>query len=264
MSPRFDSVLITGTTSGVGRALLEWYVKEGSTVIAVNRRRLPEIESRYPNARFECVDVRAAADVAALVRALASAGQLPDAFILNAGVNRADNDEGFDLPLYREVLETNLFGVLNFVAPLTELSSRHGGRHVVAISSMASYVGNPYGLGYHTSKRALTACFDTWAKMYAGTDLLFQQVMLGPVRSTIYTMGDKFPPWMARVRDAFSATVDGAAEAIARFAMTRKTKLIYPAKAIPLYVAMGLGQRLLPGFFQGRKTLDGKPRRSPS
>jgi NAD(P)-dependent dehydrogenase (short-subunit alcohol dehydrogenase family) len=261
MSPPADSVLITGTTSGVGRALLEWYVQAGAAVVSVNRRRLPELESRYPQVRFECLDVCSAAGVATLVEELAGAGRLPRLFFLNAGINRVDNDEGFELGPYREVLETNLFGVLNFVAPLTRLPSAGGARHLVAISSLAGYVGNPYGLGYHTSKKALTACFGVWGKMYAGTDLVFQQVLLGPVRTAIYTMADKLPPWMARVKDMFSAPVEGAAAAIARFALTRHKRLIYPAKAIPLYAAVGFGQRLVPGFFQGRSTLAGKRRR---
>ncbi len=261
MDPHADSVLITGTTSGVGRALLEWYAKAGAAVVSVDRRRLPELESRYPQVRFECVDVRSAAEVATLVEELAAAGRLPALFILNAGINRVDNDERFELDPYREVVETNLFGVLNFIAPLTRQPSLAGRRHVIAISSMAGYVGNPYGLGYLTSKKAVTACFDVWAKMYAGTDLVFQQVILGPVRTAIYTMADRFPPWMARLKDVFSAPAEGAAAAIARFALTRKKTLIYPAKAIPLYVAMGFGQRLVPGFFQGRTTLDGTPRR---
>ena len=169
-----NSVLITGTTSGVGRVLLEHYAKPGVKVIAVNRRRVAELESRYPSVRFECVDVRCAQDVADLVRGLAASGQLPEVFILNAGINRVDNDESFDLSLFREVIDTNLYGVLNFVGPLTQISVGRMERHVVAISSMASYAGNPYGLGYTMSKKALTACFEVWSKMYAGTDLVFQ------------------------------------------------------------------------------------------
>jgi NAD(P)-dependent dehydrogenase (short-subunit alcohol dehydrogenase family) len=255
------SVLITGTTSGIGRALLEHYVKNGATVIAVNRRRVAELESRYPSVRFECVDVRCVEDVDMLVRGLAAAGQLPEILILNAGINRVDNDESFELPAYREVIDTNLYGVLNFVEPLTQLPGAHGERHVVAISSMVSYVGNPYGLGYYTSKKALTACFEVWAKMYAGTDLVFQQVMLGPVRTGIYTMADRFPTWMVRIRNLFSASLDGTVRAVSRFALTRKKKLIYPLQALALYLIMWLGQRLVPGFFQGSKTLDGKARR---
>ena len=58
-------------------------------MISVNRRRVAELEGRYPSVRFECVDVRSAKDVEALVRGLTASGELPDVFILNAGINRA-------------------------------------------------------------------------------------------------------------------------------------------------------------------------------
>ncbi len=259
-----ERVLITGTTSGIGRALLEHYVRCGATVVSVNRRHVPELESRYPSVRFECVDVRAADEVAKLVRSLADARELPDVFILNAGINGIDNDASFRLSVYRTVLDTNLYGVLHFVEPLTRLPPGAPPRHVVAISSMASYVGNPYGLGYHTSKRALSACFDVWSKMYAGTDLVFQQVMLGPVRTEIYTMTDKFPRWMGWLKHVFSGSLEGTARAVARFARTRRRKLFHPFRAVPLYLGMGSLRWLVPGFFQGRATLEGKARRLAS
>jgi NAD(P)-dependent dehydrogenase (short-subunit alcohol dehydrogenase family) len=255
------SVLITGTTSGLGRGLLQHYATHAVKVISVNRGRVAELEAEYPSVRFECVDVRSAERVENLVRDLAASGDLPDVFILNAGINRLDNDEAFDLPLYREVVDTNLYGALNFVAPLTRVPAAGVERHIVAISSMVNYAGNPYGLGYQTSKKALTACFDVWAGMYAETDLVFKQVMLGPVHTAIYTMGDQLPGWMVRVRSLSSASLDGTVRAISRFARTRQRKLIYPLRALPAFGAMWLGQRLLPGFLQGRRTLEGRPRR---
>lgn len=258
---RIESVLITGTTSGVGRALLEYYASSGAKVVCVNRRRVPALESQYPSVRFECLDVRSAEQVAGLVKNLAAPAELPEVFILNAGINRVDNDESFQLSSYRDVIDTNLYGVLNFIQPLTLLPPGQVPRHVIAISSMANYVGNPYGLGYHTSKRALTACFSVWSRMYAGTDLVFQQVMLGPVRTAIYTMAEEFPTWMVRIRNVFSGSLDGTVRAVARFARTRRSRLFYPWRAVPLYLAMWLGQSLVPGFFQGQKTLAGKVRR---
>lgn len=256
------SVLITGTTSGIGLALLAHYDKSGATVIAVNRRHVEELEVRFPRVRFECVDVRRADDVNELVRRLAESGTLPKLFILNAGINRTDNDEYFDLSSYREVVETNLFGALNFIQPLTRLRLDGNERHIVAISSMVVFVGNPYGLGYTTSKKALSACFETWSRMYAGTGLVFQQVLLGPVRTEIYTMASKFPAWMVWTKNALSASLDATAKAIAGFARSRRRKLVYPRMAFPLFIGMALGQRVIPGFFQGRKTLDGKVRRA--
>jgi len=254
-------VLVTGTTSGVGRALLDLYAQSGAKVTSVNRRRVPELESLYPQVRFECVDVRRADEVEELVRRLAESAELPDVLILNAGINCVDNDETFDLSSYREVVDTNLYGVLNFVQPLTRMAAGPVSRHLVAISSMANYVGNPYGLGYHTSKRALTTCFEVWSRMYAGSDLVFQRVMLGPVQTAIYTMHDRLPAWMVWVKGLFSTSLDGTARAIVRFAATRKRRLFHPWQAIPLYLGMWVCQVCVPGFFQGRKTLAGAARR---
>jgi len=255
------SVLVTGTTSGLGRALLQHYAGCGVKVISVNRARVSELEAQYPTVRFEQVDVRSADRVENLVRELAASGDLPDIFILNAGINRLDNDEAFDLPRYREVIDTNLYGVLNFVAPLSRVPPSGVERHIVAISSMVNFGGNPYALGYYTSKKALSSCFDVWARMYAGTDLVFKQVLLGPVDTGIYTMADKLPGWMVRIKSLSSASLDDTVRAISRFAPTRETKLIYPLRALPAFGAMWLGRRLVPGFFQGRQTLDGRPRR---
>jgi len=258
---KLQRVLVTGTTSGVGRALLDLYAKSGARVISVNRRRVPELESHYPQVRFECVDVRSAAEVDELVRRLVESAELPDIFILNAGINSIDNDESFDTSSYRAVLDTNLYGVLNFVQPLTRLGAGTGSRHVVAISSMAKYVGNPYGLGYHTSKQALTTCFAVWSRMYAGSDLVFQRVMLGPVQTAIYTMHERFPAWMVWLKRVFSGSLEGTARAIFRFADTRKRRLFYPLQAVPLYLGMWICQSCVPGFFQGRKTMSGAVRR---
>jgi len=249
-----NSVLITGTTSGLGRALLRHYARGPTKVVSVNRRRVGALEAEHPSVRFECVDVRSAEGVQRLLDELAASGQLPDVFILNAGINRLDNGDSFDLPAYREVMETNLFGVLNFVAPLSALPPGGVERHVVAVGSMVKYAGNPHGLGYAASKLALSASFDAWARMYAGTGLVFKQVILGPVDTGIHTMPERFPAWMNRVKSLAAASVEDAAAAIARFASTRKRTLLYPARALPLFGAMWMAQRLAPRFLAGRKS----------
>jgi NAD(P)-dependent dehydrogenase (short-subunit alcohol dehydrogenase family) len=258
---KHQRVLVTGTTSGVGRALLELYARSGAKVISVNRRRVPELETSYPEVRFECIDVRAAEEVGDLIRRLEQASELPEVLILNAGINGVDNDEAFDLSSYRAVVDTNLYGVLNFVQPLTRLSAGAVPRHVVAISSMANYIGNPYALGYHTSKQALTSCFEVWSRMYADTDLVFQRVMLGPVQTAIYTMHERFPAWMVWLKRMFSGSLDGTARAIVRFAATRRRRLFYPWQAVPLYLGMTICRWVVPGLFRGRKTLASATRR---
>lgn len=258
---RVSSVLITGTTSGLGRALLEHYAAAGVKVISVNRRRVAELEARHPGVRFECLDVRSAPDVDELVRRLASSGQLPDSLILNAGINRVDNDETFDLSLHREVLETNLYGVLNFIGPLTALPAS-GERHVVAVNSVVTQAGNPYGLAYQTSKLALKTSFDVWARMYRGTDLVFKQVILGPVPTAMTVMDQRLPGWMSRIKRLASAPPDGTARAVARFAENRRRTLIHPLRAFALFGGLRFLRALVPGVIDGHRTLAGRPRRS--
>jgi NAD(P)-dependent dehydrogenase (short-subunit alcohol dehydrogenase family) len=72
------SVLITGTTSGLGLGLLKHYADSGVRVVAVNRRRVAELEAQYSSVRFARVDVSSAKDVEALVRDLAASGELPE------------------------------------------------------------------------------------------------------------------------------------------------------------------------------------------
>jgi NAD(P)-dependent dehydrogenase (short-subunit alcohol dehydrogenase family) len=256
------SVLVTGTTSGVGRALLEHYHAAGARVIAVNRRRDEDLERRYPNVRFELVDVRSRADVSALFTRLAGAGEVPDLFILNAGINRVDNDETFDLEAFQSVIDTNLYGVLHFVAELVRLPRGPRARHIVAIGSTAQYVGNPYGLGYTVSKRALATCFDNWARMYEGTDLVFHELVLGPVDTGIYTMSEHFPAWMVAIKRLFSGSLEGTVRAVTRLSSGRSRRVHYPLRAVPLYLGMAALREMVPGFFQGRRTLSGKARRT--
>ena len=195
------SVLITGTTSGLGRGLLEHYVESEVKVISVNRRRVAELEARHPSVRFECVDVRSAQDVEVLVRGLAASGELPDVFILNAGINRLDNDETFDLPLYREVIETNLYGVLNFIGPLTQLPAVKVERHVVAISSMVSLrrkplrprISDQQAGSDNVLRRVVAACTPgrTWSSSRSSWVRF---------RPRCITMDEKLPRWIVRIK----------------------------------------------------------------
>jgi hypothetical protein len=63
------------------------------------------------------------------------------------------------------------------------------------------------------------------------------------------------------VRKVFSTSTDGTARAIARFASTRKKRLIHPWPAFLLFAALAIARRVIPGLLQGRKTLAGEARR---
>ena len=262
-APKFrtDShVLITGTTSGIGRGLLKHYVQAGAPVTAVNRHVDPDLEAQYPMVRFQHMDVRDANAIKNLILQLAKEGEIPNIFILNAGVNRIDNDAALDLAQFKEILEINLLGVIHFVAPLTTLGTWARKIKVIAISSSTNYVGNPYCLGYYISKKAVTHSFEVLSAMYEKTNLQFKWVVLGPVPTAIESNSEKFPKTMALVKEMFSVSVDAAVRAIARFASSDRPRLVFPLRSFVLFQGVRLAQRIIPGFFRGRKTLAGRLR----
>ena len=116
--------------------------------------------------------------------------------------------------------------------------------------------------GTHTSKKALTACFDVWSGMYAGTDLVFKQVMLGPVHTAIYTMDDKLPGWMVRLKEPlFRIARRHGPRDFALCAHPQEEADLLRCELSPRSVRCGSVNDSFPVSSRGRKTLDGRPRR---
>ncbi|MES1165884.1 MAG: hypothetical protein ABUR63_09005, partial [Verrucomicrobiota bacterium] len=74
-----------------------------------------------------------------------------------------------------------------------------------------------------------------------------------PVPTSIYTMRDKLPGWMFRIKDLASASLDSTVRAIAHFAPTSQKKLVHPWRALALFGAVRVVRAVVPGFLQGRR-----------
>ena len=248
-----EHVLITGTTSGIGRGLMDFYTKRGAKVTAVNRRHDSGLESLYPTVQFHKIDVQDTPGIAGLIEDLATHGNLPSTFILNAGINKVDNDSSFAIEDFREALNINLFGALNFAAPLIARWRELSKTQVIAISSTTNYAGNPFCLGYFISKKALTQSFEVFSEMYRNTNLQFKWIVLGPVITPIATSSDKFPKIMLKIKDLFSVSIEKTAQTIYAFTKSSRPSLIYPVRARILFRCLRLAQQFIPGFYRGRK-----------
>ncbi len=124
MQTRGNTVLITGASSGIGRAFAQEYAKRGNTVLACGRRgeRLEEIAGEYPTVVPRVCDVSDDSERTELARWAIS--EYPDINILinNAGVQLvADLTRPVDLLRIRSEVETNLIAPIH----LTSLVARH-------------------------------------------------------------------------------------------------------------------------------------------
>lgn len=153
-------VLITGCSSGLGRAMAIEFAKQGHTVFATSRRvediRDLESDSVIPLQ----LDVTNATSIgAALEKVKKHAG----------GINLLVNNAGFgligpllELPLneVRLQFETNVFGPLTLVQAIAPDMVRQGGGRIVNVGSVSGILTSPFAGPYCASKAALHSLSD--------------------------------------------------------------------------------------------------------
>lgn len=240
-----ESVLITGTTSGLGLALLEYYSGRGHSVIAVNRRSDAAIESRFPKARFVVLDISSSTEVSALMNTLTQENHMPDIFFLNAGVNQMDNVEFIDLKKFEEIFKINLFGALTFVEAVQKM--RLTGKRMIAISSTSTWVPNAKSLSYYLSKLSLERSFE----LFSMIDPLnqYQVVLLGPMQSSLNKNLTPQSGVQKKVFDFLTETSQVVAIKCAKFASSSSKKLLPPWRTRAFYLALRIVLLFIPGFY---------------
>jgi NADP-dependent 3-hydroxy acid dehydrogenase YdfG len=150
-------VLITGASTGIGRATAIELAARGHEVIATARR--PETLADLPVAQRLRLDVT---DQASIDAALAAAGPL-DALVSNAGETVRGSVEATPLSEYQRLFDLNFLGALRVTkAVLPEFRQRKRGR-IVLVSSILGRVAFPFSSGYAASKFALEALAETLA-----------------------------------------------------------------------------------------------------
>ena len=152
-SPR--TVLITGASSGFGRAIAEALAARGDRVYGTTRRPAPVTASAQ--VRMLTMDVGDPATVdAAVARMITEAGRI-DALINNAGFGIAGAIEDTSDAEAHAQFETNFFGLHRVCrAVLPQMRRQNSGR-VINLSSLAGLVAVPYQAFYCASKHAIEA-----------------------------------------------------------------------------------------------------------
>jgi NAD(P)-dependent dehydrogenase (short-subunit alcohol dehydrogenase family) len=155
------SVLITGATDGLGRALALLLAKRGYRVFAAGRspEKLVQLEAlaRDKNLPLESIVLDVCSDQSvdrAITHVLGKVGEL-DMLVNNAGVNYTAAVEDLTMQDWRAQFETNFFGVLRVTrAVLPHMRERRRGR-ILMMSSLAGLVTPPTQGAYSSSKHAL-------------------------------------------------------------------------------------------------------------
>ena len=151
-------VFITGASSGLGKALAQYYAQQGAT-LGLAARRADELASLadslgVPTAIYP-LDVRDAEQLQQAARAFNLRFGAPDIVIASAGVSCGTLTEHVeDLAVFQDVMDINLVGMVKTFQPFIEAMRTRGEGTLVGIASVAGARGLPGGSAYSASKAA--------------------------------------------------------------------------------------------------------------
>jgi short-subunit dehydrogenase len=159
-----ELVLITGASSGIGKALALQYAAQGCRLALVARQTdsikawlRPEF-IRTDSYELYSADVTDADSMARLAEACVQRQSLPDVVIANAGISiGVDTSLRSDLDVMARVIATNLMGAAHTFGPFIAPMVARGSGTLVGVGSVASIRGLPGHGGYCASKAGVVS-----------------------------------------------------------------------------------------------------------
>jgi len=154
-------VLITGASSGIGKATAQYLMRRGFKVYGTSRKA-PSCDGHThtdPKSGgfidMITLDVTNDTSVENAIRTVLEREGRIDVLICNAGNGIAGSVEDIPMDLAREQFETNFFGTLRVVKAVLPVMRSQGGGKIVALSSIAGVISIPYQSHYSSSKFAI-------------------------------------------------------------------------------------------------------------
>ncbi|WP_027929516.1 SDR family NAD(P)-dependent oxidoreductase [Amycolatopsis thermoflava] len=208
MRLRDKTALITGASSGMGRATATTFAREGATVVVADINDddgaavVKEIEADGGRARYLHLDVTDEDSwTTGIDEIVAEFGRL-DVLVNNAGISGTFDPDLTSTAFFDQLMLVNAKGVFLGIKHGAAAMARSGGGSIVNLSSISASIGQlGVHLGYGASKAAVKSMTRTAAVHYADDGIRANAVapgMLPPMRTS---RGSADPVWRARQLD---------------------------------------------------------------
>jgi NAD(P)-dependent dehydrogenase (short-subunit alcohol dehydrogenase family) len=185
------TALVTGATSGIGRAAAELLAARGAEVIVHGRDAargaavVDAITAQDGRARFAAADL---SDPAALDHLAGEAGAV-DVLVNNAGLAWFGPTPDLDVATFDQLFEANVRAPYFLVAALAPKMAARGSGSIINVGSMAGQIGMAGGAAYGATKAALASMTRSWAAELSPAGVRVNAVAAGPVYTPIQDAG---------------------------------------------------------------------------
>lgn len=206
------TIIITGTSRGIGAELVKQFASDGHKIIALSRKTNPEFAT-FSNVIYKSVDLSNVQQLETLTTELKNEFGNIDILIHNAGTIVNKPFAEITAEEFEYVYKVNVFGVAALNRAVLPLMTKGG--HVVTISSMGGIQGSmkfPGLAAYSSSKGAVITLSELLAEEYKAQHIVFNVLALGAVQTEM--LNEAFPGYIAPISPI------GMAEYIKDFALT--------------------------------------------
>lgn len=254
-------VLITGASSGIGRAAALYLSEKGFQVAGASRNPDNTAATSQNAAAFPSVAMDVT-DAASVKNGIAKAAEILggiDVLINNAGVSHVGPFEEMSEEEGRGVMETNFFGAAAVAREVIPIMRRQGKGLIINVSSLAGFMGIPFQSYYAAGKFALEGLSESLRMELAPQNIKVVLVEPGNIKTEINsnrqrheTVPEHYRASYETVREIIEKSVDDAeppeviARTIHKIILSKNPKTRYPSGKGS--VSINLLVRLLPQF----------------